>query len=153
MPAGRRDRTIGQPRRQDRLLRALAPLLALAATFPAAPALAQEQQAAKPDFSQVLTIEDAERLVAEGELVPIHLFPTELGGPDVAENIAYVTPLAAATQLRIIVSLKRMMRDNSIDKMEVRPSYKGDSIVPSRITVKARHSTKDSGFQPIIGVW
>lgn len=80
--------------RRTGMLRALALLLAVPA-LAAAPAASAQEADVKPDFSNVADVATAEKLVAEGKLEAIYLFPTELGGQEARENVAYVTPEAA----------------------------------------------------------
>ncbi|MEP3227139.1 MAG: hypothetical protein ABJO01_14265 [Parasphingorhabdus sp.] len=106
-----------------------------------------------PDFSDVLTTADIEQRVNAGELVSIHIFPTEFGGSDVKENIAYVTPAAARFQKQVIDTLTLYIEDGVVDKMDVVPTYKGDSLVPAVINMKVWSSTGDQKFEPKITVW
>ncbi|WP_255325711.1 MULTISPECIES: hypothetical protein [Sphingobium] len=107
----------------------------------------------KPDFSTVQTAPAAKALVAKGKLVPILLFPAEFGGEAIPENISYVTPEAAAARELLIGTLARLIKEGSIDKMDVEPSYKGRSFIPTAIRMKAWHSSKPGRFEPTIWVW
>lgn len=130
---------------------ALPPLIAPALALPAA---AQEADIpGAPDFSAVTTKTAARKLVREGRLVEITLFPAELGGPDDPANRSYTTPEAADARDMIIGTLGRFFEDGLIDKLQVIPDYKGDSIVPSSITMTATHSGEDGAFSTTIAVW
>jgi hypothetical protein len=109
--------------------------------------------ALKPDFSQVKSVAVARALADEGKLVKVLAFPSELGGPDVPENIVYITPEAAYAREMIIGTLRRFADKGLIDKLDVRPEYKGDSVVPSRIVINATSSKKGGAFVPTIEVW
>jgi hypothetical protein len=106
-----------------------------------------------PDFSAVTSIAAAKALAARGKLVRIYLFPTELGGPDVDENITYVPPEAAAALSLVTGTLQRYVKQGLVDKMDVTPDYKGKSIVPSRIVMNATHSKKPGAFHPTVEIW
>ena len=105
------------------------------------------------DFSAVRSVAAAKRLVADGRLVAVLLFPAELGGEAVAANTGYVTPEAAAARQRLIAKLKRMVRVDSLDHMTVEPVYSGKSVVPSRILFKASYSRKAGEYDAAIDVW
>jgi len=136
------------------LLQALALLLVLPLVkWPANPSPAAAQEGAPPDFSDVTTRAAARRLVPEGRLVEISLFPVELGGPDAPPNMGYITPEAAEVRAIVIGTLTRFMQEDVIDRLTVVPDYKGDSIVPSRITMTASHSGEGGSIGTTIDVW
>jgi hypothetical protein len=127
-----------------RLLPAAILVTAPVATFPAS---------MKPDFTHVVTKVVAKALVAQGRLVRILLFPGELGGEDVPANVAYITPEAASVRFRVIATLSRMIRDGSIDKLDVEPTYKGDSVVPSGLRMTATKASEERSLVETISVW
>ena len=127
----------------------------LLAASPATPsAAAQEDRVDNaPDFSAVTTKAAAARLAREGRLVKIHLFPTELGGPDDPANIGYITPEAADARDRIIGTLRRFADEGLIDRMEVEPDYRGTSHIPTRIRFKAWQSKGGPPIEMVLEVW
>lgn len=139
------------------VLRALAVLLALPVlarlAAPGSRVAAQEAIPGAPDLSEVTTKAAARRLVRQGRLVEISLFPTELGGPDDPQNVAYITPEAAGARATAIGTLRRFLEDGQIDQLDVTPDYKGESIVPSRIVMTATHSEKGGEIVLTIEVW
>ena len=42
---------------------------------------------------------------------------------------------------------------DTIDRLEVLPEYKGESIVPSRIAMEASHSGREGSIATTIEVW
>jgi len=133
------------------VLQGLAILLAAPAFAPLA--AAQEAIPDAPDFSAVTTKRAAQQLVREGRLVRISLFPIELGGSDDAMNVSFITPEAADVREMVIGSLRRFLEQDMIDRLNVQPDYKGDSIVPSRITMSASHSGREGSINTAIEVW
>ena len=107
----------------------------------------------KPDFSEVLDAAAAQALVARGELVEIRFFPTELGGPEDPLNIGYVTPEAADEQEEVIDALIERFEQGQLEMMDVQPDYRGLSIVPTRIRMKAWHRAKPNRYERVIEVW
>lgn len=128
------------------------PLLARLA-LPTSKAAAQDAIPGAPDLSGVTSKAAARRLVRQGRLVEISLFPTELGGPDDPENMAFVTPEAAAARVTVIGTLRRYVEQGLVDQLDVVPDYKGESIVPSRILITATHSRQDGEIALEIAVW
>ena len=119
--------------------------------WPSEPAAAQP--APPPDFSGVTTRAAARKLVGEGLLVEIRLFPTELGGPDDLQNTSYITPEAAFVRDLVIGTFSRFLEAETIDQVRILPEYKGESIVPSRISMRASHSGEKGSIGTTIDVW
>ena len=105
------------------------------------------------DFSTISSKAAARKLVAAGKLVAIHLFPRELGGQDVPENVAYITPAAAKEREAAIAELVARVGKGDLDRMDVAPDYRGHSIVPTRIVMKAWHSSRGTKSERVIEVW
>jgi hypothetical protein len=105
------------------------------------------------DYSKVTTREAALALVAEGRLAKVLLFPEEFGGQDNAPNTVYVPVGIVEIKEKITGTLIRYYEDELIDKLSVKPEYKGDSVIPSRIVMTATHSTKSGKFEPSIDIW
>lgn len=116
-------------------------------------ATAAAQESFVHDFSDVTTRAAARELVREGRLVEIRLVPSELGGPDDRANRSYTTPEAADARAMVIGSLRRFLEEGLIDHLEVIPDYKGDSVVPSRITMITAHSEHEGSSTVTIEVW
>ena len=128
-------------------------MILLAAPAYAPFAAAQEAIPGAPDFSAVTTKRAAQQLVRQGRLVRISLFPTELGGSGDPMNMSFITPEAADVRDMVIGTLRRFLEQDVIDRLNVQPDYKGDSIVPSRITMSASHSGREGSFNTAIEVW
>lgn len=111
--------------------------------------------ATRPDFSDVRSRDQAERLAAEGKLVKMYLFPTELGGQDDSRNVVFVPPATRDTQRMLIGTLQRLMKEGQINKLTVDPAYRGDSLVPTRVVYHASHSQRPEAgqFEPAIEIW
>ena len=106
-----------------------------------------------PDFADYQTLPSVRALAGEGKLVKLLLFPAEFGGEDVPANVVYVPNEAAAAHNAIVGTLRKMVKDGSLDRMEVKPVWKGKSFVPGAIRFHAWHSAKAGSFDPEIVVW
>ena len=128
--------------------RRLAVVLALALAgpglAPVPPAAAEEvggeDETGAPDYSAVTTDMAARRLVREGLLVEVSLFPTELGGPDDPLNRVYIPAAGAEARDLAIGEFLRFGDEGLIDRLRVVPEYEGDSKVPRRIVMFGSHS-------------
>lgn len=120
---------------------------------PVAAAQAGERPRGASDFSAITTAPAAERLVREGRLVVIRLFPAELGGPADAPDTGYVTPEAARARALLIGTLERLRDEGVADRVSVEPDYRRESLVPTRIRFKAWHSNGGGMFEAVVEVW
>lgn len=130
---------------------ALAAMIAIAA--PVAALHAEETAAVQADFSGIESLAAAQDLAKQGKLVPVLLFPAELGGDDIPPNKVYVTPEAAAARGRAVATIISMLEDGRVNQMEVLPAYKGKSFVPSSIAMHAWHTGKGGRITLMIEVW
>ncbi len=105
------------------------------------------------DFADVTSREQMMALAESGTLHKILLFPAECGGDDVAMNWTFVPAAAARLKDAVTDLLIEAIKAGDIDKLDVRPEYKGNSFVPARIHVVATHSAKSGGFTKTIEVW
>ena len=105
------------------------------------------------DFSEIDTREKAMALAQEGQLFKVLLFPEELGGADVPQNIVYVPAGIPEVKDKITGTLVSYVQDGLIDQLNVAPVYKGGSFVPSKITINASHSGKSGEFNASIEIW
>ena len=108
---------------------------------------------ATPDYSHVTTKEDAQKLVKEGKLFKILLFPEEFGGEDNPLNTVYVPAGIPEIKDQLTGTLIKYYNEELIDSLTVTPEYKGNSIVPSKIKMVAKHATKTGTFAPSIDIW
>lgn len=103
------------------------------------PTMAPPMAHAMPSFDQVTSREQAEALVQTGVLVRIELLP---GGGPVPENMAYVTPAAAAQKAALDQQVAAMTQARGPVRYVCEPRYKGASFVPASLLVRAdEHSS------------
>jgi hypothetical protein len=105
------------------------------------------------DFSTVGSKEKAVQLANQGQLVKVLLFPAEFGGKDVPHNVVYVPPAITAVKDQITGMLIGLVKDGTINQLEVLPEYKGESFVPAKICIKAWHMDKPGRFEHAIEIW
>jgi len=108
---------------------------------------------ARPDFSAVKTAEDIEKLVAEGVLVPILVVPLPFGGTDDAINTAYVTPEAAAEKQLMDATLVELADQGLLNSFELEPEYRGESLIPAKLTFRANHAGEGERFDLTVEIW
>lgn len=125
----------------------------LAMPLPSVSAATAKGEMVLPDYSHVTSAAEARELAAEGKLIKILLFPAEFGGQDMPGNVVYVPPEAARAKDLATGTLIRYVEEGLIDNLTVDAEYKGDSFIPSRILMKATHSSKDGTFNPTISIW
>jgi hypothetical protein len=108
---------------------------------------------AAPDFSAVTAAEDIEALVAQGALVPILVVPLDFGGTEDAVNTAYVTPEAAEQKALIDATLIDLAEQGLLNSFELEPEYRGDSLIPTKLTFRANHKGEGERFDLTVEVW
>ena len=108
---------------------------------------------AAPDFSDVTEEADVETLVAQGRLVPILVVPPEFGGSEDAVNTAYVTPEAAAEKELIDATLVDLAEQGLLNSFELEPEYRGESLIPTKLTFRANHKGEGERFDLTVEVW
>ncbi|WP_316364378.1 hypothetical protein [Candidatus Thiodiazotropha sp. CDECU1] len=90
------------------------------------------------DFTNVDSREKAIKLVGEGKLVPLLLFPAEFGGEEIPQNTVYVPPETKDIQAQIIGTLIKFVEDGLIDNLKAEPAINKTpnlkSNNPARIT-------------------
>ena len=105
------------------------------------------------DYSHVTSLKIARELAEKGELEKILLFPEAFGGEDIPVNVLYVPLGIAEIKAQLTETTINYMEQNLINKLEVLPTYKGDSFIPATIEMKMWHSDKEGIFNPIINIW
>lgn len=111
----------------------------------------KKKQAVGPDFSALNSREKVEEAAQRGELVPMLLMPEEFGGEPIGPNLVFVPAWAAEQKERVDMgTILPLAQEEKISKYSAEPAYKGDSFVPSSITVRA-HDPGD--FTATINVW
>jgi hypothetical protein len=105
------------------------------------------------DFSEVTSREAALRLVAEGRLYPVLLFPDEFGGADTPENTAFVPRDTAEELDRITVEVSQIVGRRFAVTVDVVPEHRGASVVPARIRVKAGLVASANAFGWTVEIW
>ena len=104
-----------------------------------------------PDFSKLNSLAKVEAAAAAGELVPMLLMPEDFGGLPGGPNQVYVPSWAYEQKERIdLGTVLPLGQEGKITMYEANASYKGDSFVPSAISIRAY----DPGdFSVSITIW
>lgn len=93
---------------------------------------------AGPDYSNIISLEAAQKLAERGELVPLLLLPEQFGGTGVQENIVYVPSFAAelknSTDQNVVAPLAN---EGKITRYLAEPEYFGASFIPIAIKLTA----------------
>ncbi|HEX7639169.1 MAG TPA: hypothetical protein VF457_12295 [Burkholderiaceae bacterium] len=106
------------------------------------------------DFSRVGSVAELRSLCEEGRLFEILLFPEEFGGLHAPSNVAYVPRGIPEARETVLGTLVRLRREGAIDELDVTPEYKGGSLVPSKITMRAWHSGNGGGeLRVSLDIW
>ncbi|WP_199671382.1 hypothetical protein [Salinisphaera sp. Q1T1-3] len=111
----------------------------------------KKKNSAGPDFSSLDSREKAEAAARQGDLSPMLLMPEEFGGEPIGPNLVFVPAWAAEQKRRVDVgTILPLAESGKISRYSAQPAYKGDSFIPSSITVCA-HDPGD--FSETIEIW
>ncbi|HQV03537.1 MULTISPECIES: hypothetical protein [unclassified Novosphingobium] len=103
------------------------------------------------DYSNVATRDDLLGHVETGSLVKMFLLPEIFGGEDRKENVVFVPPFAVDQKEELDSNtIRDLIMQRKINSYEAIPSFVGDSLVPSFVTVKV-HGPEYFVF--VIKVW
>lgn len=105
------------------------------------------------DFAHVTSRTQADELVKRGELVKIWLYPKRFGGPNDRYNIGYVP---AGTERALDFAHDRisgLIELEAIDRMTVKPEYRGRSKVLSGITYVCHGAPDKPPITISIDIW
>jgi hypothetical protein len=105
------------------------------------------------DFSDVDSLQKAEELFRAGQLERLYVFPLELGGQPIPQNILYVPRGVVAIKAQLDGTIAKMIADGNISSYRAEPEYKGKSFIPSKIKIVASHHEKSGAFNPTIQIW
>lgn len=105
------------------------------------------------DFSSVDSRDKAIKMVEQGTLQPMFLFPIELGGQEAASNVVFVPVGIPDIQNKLTGTIIDFAQEGLIDSLQVSPEYKGDSFVPSKINITTSLEGKSTEFNPVIDIW
>lgn len=106
----------------------------------------------KLDFSSVDSMEKAEELSKEKVLSPLYLMPTRFNGQTIPENIVYVPSIVVNVKDRYDDVVEELLEKDKVDAYECEPKYKGDSFVPSSLTIIAKKNGQEV-FVETVSIW
>lgn len=107
----------------------------------------------EPDFAQVVSVDQASALAAKGQLSRLLMFPAEFGGGDQAMNVVYVPPRTLRQRAAHVQTLRSWVQEGAVNSLDVRPEYRGTSVIPARIQMLASHSCSGEQRTLTLEVW
>lgn len=111
----------------------------------------KRRQSTGPDFSSVTSREQAEALVARGELEKVWLMPLEFGGRDIPENVVYVPVGTAGIKRHVDLEIiQPLVAEGAVTSYVATPEYTGESFVPIALTIAAANP---GAFTSTIKLW
>jgi hypothetical protein len=105
------------------------------------------------DCAAITSQQAAQDCARAGQLVQVFLFPLELGGENIPQNIVYLPPHAGTEKERTTKELIALVQAGTVNKASVVPEYRGDSFVPARIFVTAWRDGEPVHCEMKIEVW
>jgi hypothetical protein len=104
-----------------------------------------------PDYSQVNSNDEVQRLAARRELVPLLLLPEAFGGEAISENTVYVPPFAAELKRDFDQNIiAPLAAEGKVTRYIAEPEYSGTSFVPVAIKLTA---SDPANFSYDLAIW
>ena len=103
-----------------------------------------------PDFSDIDCQEKAIDLYDQKTLVKLYLMPLEFGGEDGPVNMVYTLEHVLAFKQSFDTIIENLLIEGKDLKYNVNLKYKGNSFIPSIITITV---SGDVDFKETIHVW
>ncbi len=105
-----------------------------------------------PDFSDIDSTEKAIELTNKGILSPLYLMPLRFNGEESERNRLFVPLIVVELKDRYDDMVEDLLIQEKVNGYSCLPTYKGNSFVPSKLTVIARKDKKDV-FTQSINIW
>jgi hypothetical protein len=106
---------------------------------------------AGPDFSNLNSRAKVQAAAGSGHLVSMLMMPIEFGGPPGGLNEVFVPAWVLEQKNKIdFGTIMPLGEEGKITQYSANPSYKGDSFVPSSITIRAYNPGE---FTATIEIW
>ena len=106
----------------------------------------------KLDFTQVDSNEKVMGLAKQGVLFPLYCMPLRFNGEESARNRLYVPKDIVALKDRYDDMVESLLRQGKINGYSCTPQYKGQSFVPSELTIEAKKDGEPV-FTETIHIW
>lgn len=104
-----------------------------------------------PDFSEIDSRTKAEELFRKGDLEKLYLFPLEIGGQEIEQNMLYVPIGVAGIKSGIDNNVIRpLAAEGKITEYKAEPEYQGKSFIPIAIKITAWNPEQ---FTSTINIW
>jgi hypothetical protein len=104
------------------------------------------------DFSNIISLNSAEKACRDGRLVKTLLLPAEIGGLERPENVIFIPPHALLIKNQSTTELLSAIRMGMIE-VAVTPEYRAASVVPTKILISASLPKEKAGYSIDIGIW
>lgn len=104
------------------------------------------------DFNLVDSIEKAKNEVESGNLEAMYIVSPIFGGSLDEDNIIYVPIGIAKLKTKYDNAIEELLEKGEVQTFDCIPDYIGNSIVPSKITIKSSKDG-DTVFQETIHIW
>jgi len=104
------------------------------------------------DYSFVESKSEINRLVAYGKLFPLYLMPLKFNGEDIEKNKVYVPKKIVEVKDKVDEMIEELIKKGQVSGYSCNLEYKGNSLVPSKLTVNAKKDDKVV-FTETINIW
>lgn len=104
------------------------------------------------EFNDVTSNEKALELVKEGRLYPLYLMSLRFNGEESERNRIFVPQIVTELKDRYDDIVENLLKEGKINSYACTPEYKGNSFVPSKLTIEAKKDGQPV-FTETINIW
>lgn len=106
----------------------------------------------KLDFTDIDTKAKAQELAKEGLLVPLYLMPIRFNGEESLHNKLYVPKVIVKRKDKCDDKVEQLLIEGKVNNYVCTPEYKGQSFIPSKLTIEAKMNGK-LVYTETIDIW
>ena len=105
------------------------------------------------NFNEIDSQEKAVELYNNGELEVVYGMPLRFGGDDELYNMFFVPLGINEIKEGYDDIVEQLLIDEKVSSYNCDPSYKGESFIPSKLTISAMDDNDNIVFQEKINIW
>lgn len=105
------------------------------------------------DFYSIDSIEKAIELADKGSLESIYLFPIQFGGEEEMYNVAFVPEGISEIKDEVDGFVENLLVEGLAASYECNIDRKGNSVIPSKLTIVVKNTQDEIIFNNDINIW
>lgn len=104
------------------------------------------------NFSEINSMDKVIEACKKGLLKPMYIMPLRFNGKEISQNTLYVPEVAVMLKDSCDDIVEELLNKGRVNGYEGIPEYKGNSLVPSKLTIVTKMESKPI-FTETINIW